>query len=70
VVYLVYRVAYTLLYSILFLVVRVGDSSISIVPRVILASVLAVSRLLTVYALRITPLGAPEVLLDLEGLVK
>jgi hypothetical protein len=70
VVYLVYRVAYILLYSILFPIVRVGDSSISIVPRIILASVLAVSRLLTVYALRITPLGVPEVLLDLEGLVK
>jgi hypothetical protein len=70
VVYLVYRAAYTLLYSILFPVVRVGDSSIGIVPRVILASVLAVSHLLTVYALRITPLGAPEVLLDLESLVK
>jgi hypothetical protein len=70
VVYLIYRVAYTLLYSILFPVVRVGDFSISIVPRVILASVLAVSRLLAVYALRVTPLGVPEALLDLEGLVK
>jgi hypothetical protein len=70
VVYLIYKVAYTLLYPILFPIVRVGDSSISIVPRVILASVLAVSRLLTVYALRITPLGAPEVLLNLKGLVE
>jgi hypothetical protein len=70
VVYLVYRIAYTLLYSILFPVVRVGDSSISVVPRIILASVLAVSYLLTVYALRITPLEAPEVLLNLESLVK
>jgi hypothetical protein len=69
-VYLVYRAAYTLLYSILFPVVRVGDSSISVVPRVILASVLAVSRLLTIYALRVTLLGALEVLLDLEGLVE
>jgi hypothetical protein len=70
VVYLVYKVAYTLLYPILFPVVRVGDSSISVVSRVILASVLAVSRLLTVYTLRITLLGAPEALLNLEGLVK
>jgi hypothetical protein len=70
IVYLVYRAAYTLLYPILFPVVRVGDSSISIVLRVILASVLAVSRLLTVYTLYITPLGVPEVLLNLEGLVK
>jgi hypothetical protein len=70
VVYLVYKVAYTLLYPILFPVVRVGDSSISIVLYIILASVLAVSRLLTIYALYITPLGAPEVLLNLEGLVE
>jgi hypothetical protein len=70
VVYLVYRVVYTLLCSILFPVVRVGDSSINIVPRVILASVLAVSRLLTIYALRITPLGVPEALLNLKGLLK
>jgi hypothetical protein len=59
-----------LLYPMLFPIVRVGDSSISVVPRVILASILAVSRLLTIYALRITLLGAPEVLLNLEGLVK
>jgi hypothetical protein len=70
VVYLVYRVAYILLYPILFPIVRVGDFSISVVSRIILASVLAVSYLLIVYALRITLLGAPEVLFNLEGLVE